>query len=284
MKMETNKIYNMDCLEGMKQLPDESVDLVFTDPPYNISQKGKIFRNYRNGKNGDINMDFGEWDYGFDMIPFLQEAKRILKENGSVIVWTSEQLYGDYRKWFAENMYPKQLLVWVKTNPLPQFRLVGYRQATELMFWALKKKNTKDNENFIFSTQKEMTNVFYHHIVGGKERTKHPTQKPLKIIKQIVKTHCKVGGIVLDPFIGSGTTAVACVQTGRNFIGYEINKEYYDIAVGRIQSAKSQTQLSNESCPNGEFNKDLTATQQVASPKFEPTVQTSLNSNIMRSL
>ena len=135
--METNKIYNMDCLEGMKQLPDESVDLVFTDPPYNISQKGKIFRDYRNGKNGDINMDFGEWDYGFDMIPFLQEAKRVLKENGSVIVWTSEQLYGDYRKWFAENMYPKQLLVWVKTNPLPQFRLVGYRQATELMFWRL---------------------------------------------------------------------------------------------------------------------------------------------------
>jgi site-specific DNA-methyltransferase (adenine-specific) len=96
--MELNKIFCEDCLEGMKKIPDNSVDLVFTDPPYNISQKGKIFKDYRNGKNKDINMDFGEWDYEFNMIPFLQETKRVLKDNGSIIVWTSEQLYKNYRK------------------------------------------------------------------------------------------------------------------------------------------------------------------------------------------
>jgi len=220
-----NKIIQGDALEELRKIPDSSVDLVFTDPPYNISQKNKIFRDYRNGNNGDINMDFGEWDYNFDIKPFLIECKRILKDNGSIIVWTSEQLYGEYRKWFAENMYPKQLLIWVKTNPLPQFRLVGYRQATELMFWALKNKNKQDNDNFIFQGQKEMTNVFYAPIVGGKERTEHPTQKPLSITEKIIKRHCVQGGIVVDPYIGSGTTAVACLKLGRKFIGIERERE-----------------------------------------------------------
>jgi len=231
-----NKIICGDAVEEMKKIPDGSIDLVFTDPPYNISQKNKIFRDYRNGKNGDINMDFGEWDYGFQIEPFLEESKRVLRDDGSIIVWTSEQLFSDYRRWFAENMYPKQMLVWIKLNPLPQFRLVGYRQATELMFWALKNKNTKNNPNFLFQSQKEMTNVFYAPIVGGKERLKHPNQKPLSITKEIIKRHCREGGIVLDPFLGSGTTAVAALSLGRNFIGIEKNLEYCKMAEERIRA------------------------------------------------
>lgn len=238
-----NKITCGDCLELLKQLPDNSVDLVFTDPPYNISQKNKIFRDYRNGKNGDVNMDFGEWDYDFEMEPFLTESKRILKNSGSMIVWTSEQLYGKYREWFAENMYPKQLLVWVKDNPLPQFRLVGYRQATELMFWALKVKNTTDNPNFIFQSQSEMTNVFYAPIVGGKERTEHPTQKPLSICRKIVQVHCRENGVVLDPYAGSGTIPVACKELGRNFIGVEMDEKYCQIANKRLNETCKQESL-----------------------------------------
>ena len=229
-----NTIIQGDCLEVMKEIPDKSIDLILTDPPYNISQKNKIFRDYRNGKNGDINMDFGEWDYNFQIEPFLQESKRILREDGSIIVWTSEQLYGKYREWFAKNMYPKQLLIWVKTNPLPQFRLVGYRQATELLFWALKNKNTKNNPNFLFQSQKEMINVFYAPIVGGKERTEHPTQKPLSITMKIIKRHCREEGIVLDPFLGSGTTAVACKMLGRHYIGIELNSKYVEIINKRL--------------------------------------------------
>jgi len=228
-------IYNGDDLEVMKQFEDKSFDLVFTDPPYNVSQKNKIFRDYRNGKKADINMDFGEWDYNFNPVPFLQESKRLLGENGSVVVWTSEQMYGEYRRWFAEHMYPKQLLVWVKTNPLPQFRLVGYRQATELLFWALKNKNTKDNPNFRFQTQSEMTNVFYAPIVGGKERTEHPTQKPLSITEKIIEIHCKEDGLILDPFMGSGTTLVAAKKLNRRAIGIELNKDYCDLAVRRVK-------------------------------------------------
>lgn len=231
------KLYLGDCLEILKQIPDNSIDLVFTDPPYNISQKNKIYRDYRSGKRGDISFDFGEWDYNFQIEPFLEESKRVLRDDGSIIVWTSEQLFGKYREWFAKNMYPKQLLVWVKVNPLPNFRLVGYRQATELMFWALKKKNTKNNPNFNFLGQKEMINVFYAPIVGGKERAGHPTQKPLSITRKIITIHCREGGVVLDPFMGSGTTGVACVELGRKFIGIEINEKYFQIAKRRIEDS-----------------------------------------------
>ncbi len=240
-----NKIVCGDCLEVLKQIPDESIDLVFTDPPYNVSYPNKIFRDYRSGKSGDIKMDFGEWDYNFDPIPFLEESKRVLNKYGSIIVWTSEQLFGIYRDWFAKNMHPKQLLVWVKTNPLPQFRLVGYRQATELMYWASKYKNTKNNPNFIFQSQQEMTNVFYAPIVEGKERVKdmdgntaHPTQKPLSITREIIKRHCREEGIVLDPFCGVGTTCVAAKELGRRYIGIEINPDYCVMAEERLRSVQ----------------------------------------------
>ena len=239
-----DKILLGDCLEILKKIPDNSIDLIFTDPPYNISKKDKIFRDYRSGKNGDISMDFGTWDYNFDPIPFLEESKRVLNDYGSIIVWTSEQLFGVYRDWFAKNMCPKQLLVWIKTNPLPQFRLIGYRQATELMFWATKNKNTKKNPNFLFLKQEEMTNVFYAPIVGGKERTAHPTQKPLSISMEIIRRHCREGGIVLDPFIGSGTIAVAAKRLHRHFIGIEIDPKYVEIANRRLKEEEQNEVLT----------------------------------------
>jgi len=225
----------MDCLEGMKMLPDGCVDLIIADPPYNISQKDSHLSDTRDGKRREISFDFGQWDYDFNPIPYLEECKRVLVEQGSIIIFTSEEMYGVYRYWFGKNMYPKQLFVWVKSNPLPQFAKVGYRNATELFFWAMKGRNTKDNPNFIFQSQEEMTNVFYEPIVGGKKRTEHPTQKPLNIFLHLVRTHCKEAGIVLDPFMGSGTTAVACKQLNRNFIGFEIEPKYVDIANKRLQ-------------------------------------------------
>lgn len=243
MNLPINKIIHGDCIEEMKKLPDECIDLVLTDPPYNISQKNKIHRDSRTGKEMDINLDFGKWDYDFNPINFLKESKRVLKNNGSIIVWTSEQLHGFYRNWFEKNMCPKQLLVWVKSNPLPQFRLVGYKQATELAFWALKNKNTQDNPNFNFLTQKEMKNVFFHPIVSGKERMAHPTQKPLKIFKKLVKIHSQKGGIVLDPFLGSGTTAVACEILQRKYIGIEKEEKYVKMTRERLNKWKCQKRL-----------------------------------------
>ena len=230
-----NKIICGDCLEVMKQIPDKSIDLVLTDPPYNISQKKKIFRDYRSGKRADISFDYGEWDYGFDILPVLEESKRILKDKGQWLIFCAEQQIGMYRKWLGENGHFKQILIWEKTNPLPQFRKCGYRQATEIIMWAYKQKPTKIEQHFNFLLQQEMLNIFRFPICGGNERTEHPTQKPNKLIKELLKRHSFEKDTILDPFLGSGTTAVACKQLKRNFIGIEISQKYCDIANQRLR-------------------------------------------------
>lgn len=246
-----NEIILGDCLDIIKSIPDNSIDLVFTDPPYNVSSKNKIFRDYRTGKNGDVSMDYGDWDYEFDPVSFLQETRRVLKNTGQWIIFTSEQLYPTYRLWFDElidplnsptkNGYFKQLLIWHKTNPIPEFRLVKYRQATELMVWALKEKHPKKEMHFNFLKQQEMTNVFSFPICGGNERKpyKHPTQKPLALAADILKRHTMNGDVVLDPFCGVGTIPVACKNLGLNYIGIEINDDYYNKAVNRLNQIQS---------------------------------------------
>lgn len=230
-----NKIHHSDCLEFMKNIPDNSIDLILTDPPYNISQKNMIFRDYRNGKRADINFDYGEWDYDWNMIPFLEESKRVLKQYGQWLIFTSEQMFGDYRKWLSKNGHFKQFIIWEKTNPLPQFRKCGYRQATEIIMWAYKEKPKKIDQHFNFLMQKEMINIFRHPICGGNERTKHPTQKPVKLLEDLLKRHSFENDIVLDPFIGSGSTAVACRNLKRNFIGIEIDQKYVHMANNRLK-------------------------------------------------
>lgn len=233
----------MDAVEFLRQIPSGSVNLCFTDPPYNISQPKKIFRDYRNGKNAHINYDYGEWDYTYNPIEFLNEAKRILIPGGSLIIFTSEQLYGTYRNW-AENdadMLCKQMIIWEKTNPLPNFRKVSYRQATELMIWISKGKISKSNLDFIFTTQEATKNIKRAPICGGKERLKrpdtgksHPNQKPIFICKQIIETHCRSGGIVVDPYTGVGSIPAACAATGRHFLANDFDPIYVDMAQTRL--------------------------------------------------
>jgi DNA modification methylase len=206
-----------------------------------------IFRDYRNGKRADVNFDYGEWDYGWDMVPFLKESRRILKKYGQWLIFTSEQLAGDYRKWLSKNGHFKQFIIWEKTNPLPQFRKCGYRQATEIIVWAYKEKPERKNQHFNFLTQKEMINILRRPICAGHERTKHPTQKPVALIIDLLKRHSFENDIVVDPYIGSGSTAVACIKTGRQFIGVETNKEYCEIAQKRIENtARQSTMLTEE--------------------------------------
>ena len=174
-----NKIIQGDCIEIMKTIESNSIDLVLTDPPYNISQKNKIYRDYRSGKRGDINFDYGEWDYEWDMLPFLIETKRILKEYGQWIIFCAEQQIGDYRKWLGENGHFKQLIVWEKLNPLPQFRKCGYRQATEIIMWSYKNKPKKIDQHFNFLKQEEMKNIFRFLKGEGNKRGNNPTQKQL---------------------------------------------------------------------------------------------------------
>jgi modification methylase len=238
-----DSIYTMDALDLLKQLPDKSVDLLFSDPPYNISHKSKIYRDYRSGTRADLHFDYGEWDYTFDPIPFLNEAKRTLVDGGSFVIFTSEQLYGTYRDWAEQDaeMQCKQMIIWEKLNPLPNFRKVSYRQATELMIWISKGKISKTNPNFIFTTQEGTKNIKRAAICGGKERLKrpdtgksHPNQKPLSLCRSIIATHCRVDGLIVDPFCGVGSIPVAAKQLGRHFIGNDLDAVYAEMSRTRL--------------------------------------------------
>lgn len=229
-----NTIINEDALEVLQKIPSDCVDLILTDPPYNISQKNKIYRDYRSGKRADISFDYGDWDYGFDILPILEETKRVLKKYGQWILFCAEQQIGMYRKWLRENGHFKQIIVWEKINPLPQFRKCGYRQATEIIMWAYKNKPTKKDQHFNFLKQEEMKNIFRFPICGGNERTEHPTQKPLSLIIELLKRHSFENDLILDPFVGSGTTCVAAKMLNRNYCGIDISKTYCEIAEKRI--------------------------------------------------
>lgn len=233
----------MDAIDFLAQLEDKSVDLIFTDPPYNVSHKNKIYRDYRSGQRADLVYDYGEWDYGYNPIPFLNLAKTKLVDGGSIIIWTSEQLYGTYRQWAEDDteMLPKQMLIWEKTNPVPNFRKVSRRQATELMIWISKGPISKSNPNFIFTTQEASKNIMKAPICGGKERIKrpdtgksHPNQKPLRICRAIIAMHCRPDGVVVDPYCGVGSIAIAAQLEGRHFIANDLDPVYLEMAKQRV--------------------------------------------------
>ncbi len=239
--LELNKIYCMDCLKGMKELPDSSVDLVLTDPPYNIS-KGTVpiydtkYKNRGHKESRKIQLN-ADWDKFTDeeflemMFKFIDEVYRVLKKNGSFICFTSDRYLSFLRSYIrSKGMVYRQTCVWIKSNPVPQMRKVKFMQATELFFTV-----NKERECGSFRWENgQRPNVFYHPIVGGKERTKHPTQKPLWLMRELVKYYTRENDLVLDPFMGSGTTALACKQLNRKFIGFEINKDYVGIANRRL--------------------------------------------------
>ena len=241
-----------DCLEKMKEIPDKSIDLILTDPPYNISQKAvridrtkiqnrkvrRLFSKRRN-KISELSYDFGKWD-NYSSIDeqldfaenWLKECYRILKDNGSLFIFYSKTEIS-----FLEcimtgiGYHVRQTLVWHKTNPVPQIFKVGYMSAAEFMIWAT--KNTGSGHTFNYQLGQKH-NVFTYPLCQGNERTEHPTQKPKNLIRDILQYHTKPNDTVCDIFLGSGTVGVVCREMGLKFIGVEKEEKYFQIAKHRI--------------------------------------------------
>jgi len=224
-----------DCYLEIKNIQSNSVDLIIIDPPYLIS-KYSNFKQISDSTSKEmatkynISIDFGDWDKSeLDWDSLFQEYFRVLKKSGTIIifydVWKSNEL-----KLAAEKVGLKQARVcaWIKTNPVPINSKINYlSNATEYFFTFVKGGKP--------TFHSEYDNGFYHYpICHGKERYKHPTQKPLSLIGDLVKKHSNVGDLVLDTFAGTGTTGHACKLNDREFILIERDENYFNIIEERL--------------------------------------------------
>lgn len=220
---------NGDCLELLKDIPDGSVDLILTDPPYNISQDNNFKTMGRAG------IDFGKWDYGFDVTSYLSEAYRVLKNGGSLVTFNSWKLISDVNVGGnAVGFETKDLIRFEKSNPMPRNRDRRYISDYEVAIWFVK---PKARWTFNRQDEKYQRPKFVHSIDKGL----HPTQKSLGLMTDLINIHSNNGDVVLDCFMGSGSTGVACVNTNRKFIGIELDPDYFKIAEQRINNAMAVT-------------------------------------------
>ncbi len=230
-----------DCFERMKEIPDHSVDLILTDPPYNLSQysTGNLKFDWRS----DINNDVAEWDkVPLNPKDLLDEFKRILSPNGNIFIFCSYNLIGEYHKYFDPDFDTFQFLFWHKTNPVPNFRKTSFLNSCELIVCCWNKGHIWN-----FSKQNEMHNFIESPICMGSERIKdssgkylHPTQKPVKVLKKIIEIASNENSVVLDCFNGVGSTGDAALSLNRRYIGIEIDLNYYAASIERLKKYQNQ--------------------------------------------
>jgi modification methylase len=245
-----NQILQGDCTEVLKSLPENSVDLVFADPPYNLQLQNDLYRpNLSKVDAVDDSWDkfgsFGEYD-AFTQ-EWLSAVQRVLKPTGTIWV------IGSYHNIFRVGAIMQNLgfwilndIIWLKTNPMPNFRGVRFTNAHETMIWAQKKKGAKYTFNHhsmkALNDDLQMRSDWSLPLATGGERVKsngekaHPTQKPEALLYRVMMSSSKAGDVVLDPFFGSGTTGAVAKKLGRNFIGIERDKKYVKIAQKRIDA------------------------------------------------
>jgi len=226
------EIYHDNSYDLIKQIPTASVDLILTDPPYNLSHysTGNIKLSWRK----EINNDIAEWDKAiFDPADWVLHFKRILKPTGNIFAFTSYNLLGRWHQAFDPQFDTFQFMVWHKTNPVPKVRRAGFLNSCELIVCMWNKGHTWN-----FTSQKEMHNFFESPICMGSERVRnpvHPTQKPLRLLEHIIRIASEPKQVVLDPFMGVGSTGVAALRLGRRFIGIEIDENYFKAAEERLK-------------------------------------------------
>lgn len=228
--MEVDIIYNEDCVQGMKKLPDNSIDLVIIDPPYQI---------VAGGGGGAFGADKRDYHKAVKTLSdgitnnVLDELVRVLKKI-NIYIWCNKNQLKQYINYFEEKGCTTDLLTWHKTNPVPTCNnkylsdteyILYFRQGGVPMYGSYETKK----KYYVTPTNKE-----------DKQKYKHPTIKPLSIIENLIVNSSKENDIVLDCFMGSGTTPVACVNTHRHYIGYEIDDNYFDIACQRLDEVEGE--------------------------------------------
>ncbi len=245
-----NKIINGNSLKELKKIPDETFDLIFADPPYNLQLKKEL----RRPDTSKVDAVVDKWDQfesfkSYDEFTFdwLKECKRILKKNGSIWV------IGSYHNIFRVGATIQDLgfwilndVIWNKNNPMPNFRGTRFTNAHETLIWASKSEGSKYTFNYqslkCLNDDLQMRSTWSIPICNGKERLKnngkkvHSTQKPEALLHRIILASSNKNDFILDPFIGSGTTAVVSKKLGRKYFGIEKEKNYFDATRKRLDN------------------------------------------------
>lgn len=241
-----------DSIKLMSELPAQSIDAIFADPPYNLQLGGELLR----PDHSHVDAVDDDWDKFADFAAYdkftyewLKAAKRLLKPDGCLWV------IGSYHNIFRVGAILQNLgfwilndIVWCKTNPMPNFRGMRFTNAHETLIWASVSKDARPCFNYEamknLNDEKQMRSDWSLPICSGKERLKgdngakvHPTQKPISLLYRVIVSSTKPGDVILDPFFGSGTTGAVAKQLGRHFIGLERDKSYVKHAVRRIAAA-----------------------------------------------
>lgn len=232
-------LINGDCLETLRSIDGDSVDLILTDPPYNLglfmkerATNLKALRDNYFGAAGWDNLEYDQWNESMDS--FFDEAARVMKPGGSMVVFMAvikvESIIAQAVK---HGFYYKTTGTWHKQNPMPRNMNLHFVNSTEswIYFTYGARVGTFNNEG------KVVHDYFESPVTPKSERRygKHPTQKPIALMDFFVEKLSNPGDLVLDPFMGSGSSGVSAIRNGRRFIGIELEETYYDIATNRIQ-------------------------------------------------
>ncbi len=251
-KYELNSVYQGDSLEFMKDLPSNSIDLIFADPPYNLQLQNELYRPNQT-KVDAVNDDWDKFssidEYDKFTYKWLKECHRILKDTGSIwVIGTYHNIFRvgkiiqDIGYWILND------IVWLKTNPMPNFKGTRFNNAHETLIWATKSKNS--NYTFHYHSMKvmnddlQMRSDWLIPICQGEERIKvngqkaHSTQKPEELLYRVIISTSNPDDIVFDPFSGSGTTAAVAKRLGRKFLAFEKESFYVQVGSERVEKIK----------------------------------------------
>ncbi len=251
-------LYNADCLKVLQQLPENSIDLIFADPPYNLSNGGFSVHAGRR-----VSVNKGDWDKSKGLeedmnfhVNWIRECKRVLKPQGTL--WVSGTYHSIYQCGYALQLTGYHIMndvAWYKPNASPNLSCRYFTASHESLIWAKEDKKAKHTFNyqnmkngnwpndFVKKPGKQMRSVWAINTPAPWEKRfgKHPTQKPYDLLKRIVLASSNEGDVVLDPFTGSSTTGLAANAWKRKFIGIDTDKKYLDLSIKRFEEAKQKT-------------------------------------------
>lgn len=236
MEIKPNEVYNFDCYKAIKDIPDKSIDCIYTDIPYLYNNGGGGTEdNFLKNSTSNLKKSLVGIDNGIDYA-ILDDFIRIMKKI-NIFIWCSKMQLLEIMKYFERFGCSFEILVWCKTNPTPMCNQ-KWLSDIEYCLW-FKEKGVLLNDGY------ELKSKYFisEKNVRDKDKFAHPTIKPIELVKRHLLHTTQPNDIVLDCFMGSGTTCVACKDIGRRYIGFEIEKKWYDIAVNRLNKIDANGQM-----------------------------------------